>query len=167
MTLKTGGMLKYGPIAGANQDFRIPAPIGASETFRLKSGRFVTNDGSGRMEVADDGDTLLAGWLDPDDGDGDSSATEGASKGGFLPAPAALGVVFRIPVVAGTYAATMLGKTTDLARATVGGTTLIQGAKLDGSGEDNLIIVGGDVDNNEWVDVMINPSKLTGYTGVV
>ena len=166
MTLKTGGLLKYGPISGLNMNFRIPCPIAASETFRLKSGRFITMN-AGNAEVADDGDTLLAGWLDPDDGDGASSSTAGASKGGWLPANAALGVVFRIPVAAGTYAATMLFKTCDLVRATIGGVTSIQGAKLDASGEDNLIIVGGDVDNNEWVDVMINPSKITSLTGVV
>lgn len=166
MSLQTGALLRYGPVKGEDNAVKIPYPIGASETFRLKSGRFVTNDGSGRAELADDGDTLLLGWMDAGLGDADSSSTEGGDIGMLIPA-IGCGVVFRIPINAGTFTAAMRGLTCDLVRATVGGVTLIQGAKLDASGEDNLYIVDGDLENNEWVDVMFNPSKLTGYTGVV
>lgn len=158
--MANGKQLRYGPIKNEESCPKLPMPMGASEVVKAASGRFVTNDGSGRLEIADDGDALLAGWVEL--GEGTTSATEGGTIGQFMPAPAALGVVFRIPVNAGTFVATMRGKTTDLAR-----TSDIQGAKLDASGEDNLIIVDGDLDANAWVDVMINPSKLTGYTGVV
>lgn len=154
--------LKYGPIINEDACAKVPAIVTASETFRAKSGRFVTlNTTYGTYEVADDGDTLLAGWMEIADG-----VTSTGDVGVLIPA-ANCPVVFRIPVYAGTYVQTMFGKTCDLVRATVGGVTLVQGAKLDASGEDNLIIVGGDLVNNDYVDVMFNPSKITGLTGVV
>lgn len=166
MNLQTGARLRYGPLKAEDAAQKISYPIGASETFRLKSGRFVVDDGSGRAELADDGDALLLGWMDAELGEGVSSATEGEDKGLLIPAYGCV-TTFQIPIIAGTYVATMKGKTCDLVRDTVNGVTLIQGAKLDASGEDNLIIVDGDEINNEWVEVMFNQSKLTGLTGVV
>ncbi len=146
--------LKYGWIRGGRSGYVVP--IGASEVIKSKSGRFVKNDGSGRAEVAVDGSTELIGFLDCEEFT--ASATEGADKRFCINDVTA---VFRIPVSAGTYAATMVGKTCDLAVS-----SNIQGAKLDASGEDTVIIVGGDAVNNAYVDVMINPIKL-GATGVV
>ena len=163
MTLQTGGLTKYGPIKFEDKATRLPWPVAASEQFRLKSGRFVTKGTNGPAEVADDGDTLLLGWLDPENGE---TLSVSGDMGILIPA-AGDKTVYRIPINAGTYVATMQGKTCDLVRATVGGVTLVQGAKLDASGEDNLIIVDGDLVNNEWVDVMINPDKVTSLTGVV
>jgi len=57
--------------------------------------------------------------------------------------------------------------TCDLVRATVAGVTLVQGADLTASGEDVVVIVGGDLDDNEYVDVMINPEKVQALSGVV
>lgn len=151
---------RYGPIKGESNAVFVEAPITASEVFRAKSGRFVTNN-AGNMEVADDGDTLLAGWMEIGEG-----TTVTGQKGALIPANGC-NVVFRIPINAGTYVASMLGRTCDLVRSTVGGVTNIQGAKLDASGEDNLLIVGGDLDGNAWVDVMIYQAKITGLTGVV
>lgn len=162
MNLQTGALSKYGIIQSEDSSNKRPQAISVGETFRLKSGRFVTNNG-GNAEVADDGDTLLLGWLDPEAGEGVSVSGD---MGVLIPA---LGdkSIYRIPIIAGTYTADMLHKTCDLVRATVNGVTLIQGAKLDGSGEDVLYIVGGDLVNNEWVDVMIYQPKVTGLTGVV
>lgn len=149
----------------------VPMPMGASEVIASKSGRFVTNDGSGRMELADDGDALLAGWVELPEGafynSSDiytCSSTEGADVALFYPAEALLGVVFRIPNDSNvTFTTAMRGKTCDLVRS-----SNVQGAKLDASGEDNLLIVDGDLTSAyAWVDVMINSSKLTGRTGVV
>lgn len=146
--------LKYGWIRGGRSGYIVP--IGASEVLKAKSGRFMKNDASGRAEVAVDGSTELMGFLDCEEFT--ASATEGADKRFLINDVTA---VFRIPVSAGTYTAAMLGETCDLAVS-----SSIQGAKLDGSGEDTLIIVGGDAVNNAYVDVMINPIKL-GATGVV
>ena len=152
----------YGIVKGEQNAVKVPAPITASEVFRKLSGRFVTNN-AGYMEVADDGDTLLAGWMEYG---GDNTSVSGDVML-WLPAYLNMSVVFRIPVQAGTYVLAMLGKTTDIVRATLNGVTNVQGAKLDASGEDNLIIVGGDLVGNKYVDVCFNPSKLTGFSGVV
>ena len=149
-----GEMMKYGMIKG--YELYIPAPIGASEVITAASGRFVKTDGSGRVEIAVDGTTELVGHLDFPAGT--ASATEGGSIGLLNVARDA---VYRIPVNAGTYVAAMKYDTCDLAV-----TSNVQGAKLDASGEDTVIIVDGDITNNQWVDVMVNPSKL-GVTGVV
>jgi hypothetical protein len=153
-----GVKMKYGPIKGEELAVKIDRGIGASEVIKAASGRFVKEDGSGRVEIAVDGTTELAGWLEA--AEGTASSTEGATKGTLIIA-ANCPCVFRIPINAGTYAATMIGKTCDLAV-----TSNIQGAKLDASGEDTVLIVGGDATNNKWVDVIINPAKI-GQTGVV
>lgn len=146
--------LKYGHIRGGHSGY--VTPIGASEVIKAKSGRFMKSDGSGRAEVAVDGSTELIGFLECEEFT--ASATEGADKRWLIND---LTAVFRIPVSAGTYVKAMKGKTCDLAVSSD-----IQGAKLDGSGEDTIIIVGGDDVNNRWVDVMLNPAKM-GATGVV
>ena len=150
----------YGVVKG--EPVGVPAPITASEVFRKASGRFVTNN-AGYMELADDGDTLLSGWMEYG---GDNTSASG-DFGTWYPASLNQNIVFRIPIQAGTYVTAMLGKTCDLVRATLGGVTNVQGAKLDASGEDNLLIVGGDLVNNKFVDVCFTTSKLTGRTGVV
>lgn len=155
--------LKYGPIIGEDSAVKVPCILTAAEVVRAKSGRFVTlNTTTGLYEIADDGDTLLAGWIECEETT--SSATGQIAL--LIPAMAC-NTIFRIPVNAGTFVQTMVGKTCDLVRSTVGGVTLIQGAKLDASGEDNLKIVGGDLVGNKWVDVQIYQAKITGLTGVV
>ncbi len=155
-----GAQTIYGVVKG--EPVGVPAPITTSEVFRKKSGRFVTNN-AGNMELADDGDTLLAGWMEYG---GDNTSAAG-DIGTFYPAELNQNIVFRIPINAGIYVASMLMKTCDLARGTQFGQTNTQGAKLDGSGEDVLLIVGGDLVNNLFVDVVFYSAKLTGRTGVV
>jgi len=158
--MQEGVQLKYGPIKNEDSCPKIPITMGASEVLRAKSGRFVKDDGSSRMEVAGDGSTLLAGWVES--GDLTCSTTEGGTILPFIPAAAALNVVFRIPINSGTFAATMRNNTCDLSVS-----SNIQGAQLDASSEDTVIVVDGDLNNNLWVDVMINPDKITSLTGVV
>jgi hypothetical protein len=153
---------KYGPISPYATEMARPMTITAGETFRAKSGRFVTLN-AGLVEVADDGDTLLYGWAEK----GESGSTTATGETANVIIANGCNEVFRIPVNAGTFVESMIGKTCDLVRSTVAGVTLIQGAKLDASGEDNLLIVGGDLVNNEYVDVMIYQAKITGLTGVV
>lgn len=156
MSIQTGKQLRYGCIKGP--EVLIPVSIGASEVIKWQSGRFVKPDGSGRVEIAVDGTTEVIGWLDAELGEGTASSTEGASKGVVN---TSLEAVYRIPINAGTYVASMQFKTCDLAVSSG-----VQGAKLDASGEDTVMIVDGDLVNNEWVDVILNPVKR-GATGVV
>jgi hypothetical protein len=154
-----GGIpLRYGPIQGTSYVPHIACNIGASEVIRAQSGRFVKNDGSGRAEIAVAATTELIGWLEFPEGT--TSSTEGKDIGQLIPA-AATNVIYRIPVSSGTYALALRYKTCDLAVA-----SNIQGAALGASARDVIIIVGGDLAANKWVDVMINPAKV-GATGVV
>ena len=168
-SLKTGQQLKYGMIKGESSVINMPMPMGASEVIAAKSGRFVKDDGSSRMEIAGDGSTLLAGWVDlpahanySSTGIYTCSATEGADVAVFTPVSMLLGVVFRLPINSGTFAITMRNNTCDLSVA-----SNIQGVQLDASSEDTLLILDGDLVNNQWVDVCINPDKIASLTGVV
>jgi len=149
---------KYGPILGAETAVVVPRSMGASEVIVAASGRFVNEDGAGYLDIAGDGDAELAGWVEA--GAQTAVATDGSTKVGLIPA-ANCKCVFRIPVNSGTFAITMRGKTCDLSVSST-----IQGAQLDASAEDTLIIIDGDATNNKWVDVMINPAKI-GQSGVV
>ena len=163
-----GALLKYGMIKGQPSCVSIPGRMGASEVIAVKSGRFVTRDTSGRLEIAGDGSTLLTGWVElPENKNYNSSGiytcstTEGADVAPFWPISMLLGVVFRIPINSGTYVQTMEWETCDLSVS-----SNIQGVQLDASAEDTVIIVGGDLVNNAWIDIIVNPAKITGLTGV-
>lgn len=157
--------LKYGIVKNEQIAPVLSAPMGASEVIPA-GGAFVKNDGSGRMEIAGDGSTLLAGYVLPTVLDSGKkyqtcSSTEGGTVVPFIPISAMLGVVVKLPVTGGTYAATMLGETADLEVV-----SNVQGVQLDASAEDTVLIVGGDVAANE---VYVTPyiAKITGVTGVV
>lgn len=157
--------LKYGIQLNEQVALIVSAPMGASEVIPA-GGAFVKNDASGRMEIAGDGTTLLAGYVFPTELDAGKkyqtcSATEGATLVPFIPISAMLATAVRLPVLGGTYAASMLGETCDLEVV-----SNVQGVQVDASAEDTVIIVGGDVDANE-VLVIPNPDKITGITGVV
>ena len=154
-------MQKYGPISAYATEKSVPQAITASETFRARSGRFVTlNTSTGAVEVADAGESLLYGWAET--GDGVKSAGDKAN----VILAAGCNEIFRIPVITGTPTVAMIGLTCDLVRATTGGDTLIQGAKVTASGEDVIVIVGIDEVDGDFVDVMFTPGKVTGMTGV-
>jgi hypothetical protein len=162
--------LKYGPISGEDSVVKIPALITTGETFRAKSGRFVTL-ATNSYEVADAAETLLAGWMEIGDG-----VTVAGDKGSLIHAQGCP-CVFRIPTCAAsrtaalaagyeTYMKTIIGETCDLVRETVGGVTLIQCADTTASGEDVILIVNGDFEECKWVDVMFAAVKLTADDGV-
>jgi len=152
-----GVKLKYGPIKG-NTELYISGYMGASEVIANQSGRFVNQDGSGYLDIADASDEIT-GWVE---GAAQTcSATDGNTVVSLIPAAACIGIIFRIPVNSGTYDITMRGKTCDLDI-----TSNVQGAALGASTYDQVIIVGGDLTNNNWVDVMLNPYDI-GQTGVI
>ena len=147
--------IKYGHIRGGESGF--PLPIGASETFFSKSGRFVTNDGSGRGELAGASATALQGFVtdgQPDDGNGGggftSSTTEGATK---MKCINDLTAVFRIPLAYDgstydrNYSSALIGETCDL--VTVNG---VQYANVSASVTDIIRIVGGKAASSAWTD---------------
>lgn len=157
--------LKYGINKNEQTALIVSAPMGASEVIPA-GGAFVKNDASGRMEIAGDGDTLLAGYVFPNELDAGykyqtCSSTEGGTVVPFIPISAMLSVGVKLPVHGGTYAATMLGETCDLEVV-----SNVQGVQLDASAEDTVIIVAGDVTANEVV-VIPNPDKIASLTGVV
>lgn len=162
-----GSDLKYGPKACDAERNAIPMPVTAGETFRAKSGRFVTlTTNTGCVEVADAGDTVLFGYAEAPDG-----VTVSGQVVNVIPALGST-EIFRIPVITGTLTQAMIGSTCDIVRATVGGVTLVQGADLTASGEDVVTIVGGAVGvvggtDGAYVDVMFTPVKLTSTQGVV
>lgn len=149
--------LRYGPIKGEESCVKVPNLITASEVIKAKSGRFVTrNTTTGAVEIADAGETILAGWIEAPEG-----TSVSGDYGNLIPANNC-GVIFRVPIITGTLTAAMFGKTCDLVRS-----SNIQGVDLTASGEDVLLIVGGDLEGNHYADVMIYEAKVTGLTGVV
>lgn len=147
--------VKFGHYRGGNVS--VPVKLAASQVFKARSGQFVYLDGSGNAVIADDGANEIFGHAQ--EAERTTSATAGAEEVKVNIDPSA---VFRIPVGAGTYVATMRGKTCDL----IVDASNIQGADLTAADDDVLVVVDGDLVNNEWVDVMIN-QKERCQSGVV
>lgn len=149
------GHIKYGHYRGGHVS--VPVKLAASQVFKQHSGRFVYLDGSGNAVIADDGANEIFGHAE--ESERTSSSTAGIELANVVIDPTA---IFRIPVGAGTYAATMRGKTCDIIKDS----NNIQGADLTAADDDVLVIVDGDLVGNAWVDVMIN-QKERCQSGVV
>lgn len=164
-----GKPLKYGPMKHDDAAI-LDRAMHASEVIPM-GGCFVKEDGSGYLQVLTASDSLIAGWafmgeVGPDSGKAyqTCSSTAGGTKVPFLASEAAQGTVFRLPILTGTLTQAMIGETCDLK---VDSTSKAQGVDLTASSRDCVRIVGGDITNNKWVDVVIATNKLTGWTGVV
>jgi len=160
-------LLKYGPILNESAMVKLPRGMGASEVVYLASGRFVTNDGAGFLDIADDGDSELAGWVEC--AEGTTSSTAGGTKATFTPA-CCCPTVFRIPLAYESstytvnYSDALLGKTCDIIRR-----SNIQKINLTTADDDCLIVVGGEAATSNtaddgYVDVMFNQNEV-GATG--
>ena len=135
--------LKYDWIKGG--EVSVPVAMAAAQVISARSGKFVyMNAGAATLNV--DGTTSIFGFLE--------SHAHTPTVGDYLNCIIDLTAVFRIPVNAGTYVVGMIGDYCDISIS-----SNIQGAQLNASTEDTLIIVGGDADNNYYVDVMMNPAK--------
>lgn len=152
--MQDGKQLLYGQIRGGEEGYF--GVLAASQTIVAASGKFVkrTAAGTATLTMAGDGDTELMGHVEVEA----ITTTDGTEKRKVVND---LTAVFRIPINSGTYARTMKSKTCDLSIS-----SNVQGAQLDASAEDTIIIVEGDEVNNLWVDVMLNPAKV-GSVGVV
>ncbi len=158
--------LKYGPVKNEESAVKIPMVVTTAELFRAKSGRFVTlSTTTGAVEVADAGDALLFGWAEC----GEVASSAADLEVAVIPAMNC-NTVFRIPIITGTLTRAMIGRTCDIVRATVDGVTSVQGADLTATGEDVVLIVGGDysgdIGDSAYVDVMFTPEKETSRAGV-
>lgn len=152
----TGKQLKWGPTSGLDHP-GVPVGLYQSQTISIDSARFVTIDtGSGYAKISISTSVLIFGWADIGALNSDMTAFVSSSTAGADVANVIVGsdVVFRIPVSSGTFAQTNIGLACDLAVA-----SNKQGAAVATTTRSLLIIVGGDLANNEWVDVIMNPAK--------
>ena len=141
-----GVMLKYGRInergSGASL---VPVVMAAGQVVAAKSGRFVyENAGAATLCVASS--TTILGVL--------NTHAHTPTVGDTIGCDTDLDGIWRIPVNSGTYVEGMKGDLCDLSVSSG-----IQGATLDTSSRDLIMIVDGDLVNNEWVDVKMNPAK--------
>lgn len=142
--------LKYGQIGGGRR--AVPVAMAASQALAAASGRFVyMNAGAATLNA--DGVGSIFGFLE------DYARTP--TVGDIVNCVIDLTAVFRIPINSGTYAVGMIGDQCDISISSG-----IQGAQLDASVENTLTVVGGDADDNEWVDVMMTPTEWGTGIGV-
>jgi hypothetical protein len=146
--------IKYGHVRGGA--IAVPVPLAASQAFKARSGRFIYLDASGYATLCAAGANEIFGHAE--EAQRTSSSTAAAEVANVIVDPSA---VFRIPIISGTYVATMRGKTCD-----IGVSAGIQGADLTAADDDVLIIVDGDEVDNDWVDVMISQNERA-QSGVV
>jgi len=123
-----------------------------SQVVGNQSGKFIYMN-AGAATLCVDTVAYIFGWA--------KERARTPTAGDTCSANVALDAIYRIPVNSGTYAAAMIG---DLCDISVGSS--VQGAQLDASSENSLIVVGGDATNNNWVDVKINPAVQGAAVGV-
>lgn len=135
--------MRYGYRGGTRPRTLISVPVKASSTWEAND--FLTKDSSGYYSKAADADSVFAVAYEEvataPTNDGDLYASVDISPDS----------IYRIPVNQGSLALSMRQKTCDL-----GVTAGVQGADVDLSTDDNLLIVGVDIAANE-VDVQIRP----------
>lgn len=147
--MAVGEQLKYGQIHGGA--LVVEVSMAGSQVIGNASGHFCyLNAGSATLCV--DAVAYIFGWIE--------GGAETPSSGDVLGCNIALDAIYRIPVNSGTYAAGMLADLCDISVS-----SSIQGAQLDASVENLLIITGGDATNNNWVDVKINPAVQGASVG--
>jgi len=148
-----GEQLKYGQVAGG--EVMVDALWGADEVIKAASGKFVQTDDSGYLEIADSGDNQLVGWAEH------REETIGAVDGvTHTQLNVSLDAVYKVPLNTSTpLTRAMFYDSCDLLV-----TANIQGVDCTSS-EDVLIIVGGDIANQKWALVMLNPAKM-GAQGI-
>jgi len=143
-----GDQLKYGWISGGKA--AIPVGMGASEVLTAPGVGMGNMDATGYFEYHDDGDNEeVFGCVEAPFGTG--SATDGADVHNAIYDHSA---AFKLPIQTGdgTYAITMIGDTCD-----TGVTGNVIGVDLTASNDEHYIILAGDLANNNWAIVRLNP----------
>ena len=153
--------IEYGQRSGGRQDLIYAFPVGASEVFKKKGGGFVSDDGSGRVEIAGASATNIIGHA-MINADFTASSTEG---GDVVPVNMDLNAVYELPIDSGTWADTMRGETCDLAV-----TSDIQGVDLTASSTDVVRLIDKGTTNAAGtvvsVLVQLNVEALTQTAAV-
>jgi len=145
--MNDGKQLRYGQVKGGESSYE--HILAAAQTIVAASGKFVARTGDGTDTVTlCDGHTHILGWCVTEA----IATTLGTEKRKIIDD---LTAVFRLPIDSGTYSHLMKGKTCDLDV-----TSDIQGVALDDTTTDLVVIVDGDVTNQEWVDVKLNPKVM-------
>lgn len=146
--MQDGKQLKYGQIRGGEEGYEVK--VAASQYIAAASGKFVKRTGTNTSTatLATATDTDIMGHIEVQE----LNSSNGTEIVKCVNDPSA---VYRLPVSGGTYAITMRGKTCDL-KTTAG----VQGAALNSSSYDQLVIVNGDDVNNNWVDVILNEGVI-------
>ncbi|MCH7605269.1 hypothetical protein IID24_04760 [Patescibacteria group bacterium] len=145
--------LKYGWRKGG--EISVPVELTASQVFTAASGKFVFQT-SNAMTLNIDGSTRIFGHLEVEDYTSASGAPLDIRN-----CIIDLTAIFRIPIDSGTYAIGMIGDTCDIAIS-----SNVQGAQLDASAENTLMVVDGDVTDQNFVDVMMVPGVQGTGAGV-
>lgn len=144
-----GDQLRYGWVSGGKQG--TPVQIYASERVDAPGSRFVEmTTGAGYASFLDDKDTVET-FGHAEVGYGTQSATQACSD--VVNCITDITAIYKIPVDTGTYAITDIGDVCN-----VGVTSYVQGAYLQEATTKHFIILGGDLANNTWVFVRLNPN---------
>ena len=139
--MAAGEQLKYGWIRG--NELSVAGYMTDAQTMRQASGRFVYLDAYGRCTLNADGASRIWGHAEYL---GDAAGSEDDRVNVNI----SLDAIYRIPINSGTFVKAMIGDECDISIS-----SNIQGAQLDASDEDTLMVVGGDLVNSNWVDVKI------------
>ena len=142
--------IKYGHLRGGEQGF--PVTVAASQVFLATSAKFVKRTAAGTATVTKvtggATDSNILGHLELQE----VNSSDGTEVVKCINDDTA---IYRVPVIHGTYAATMKGRKCDIAISSAA-TGLRQGASMVSDTYGHLIIVDGDLVDNSWVDVRIN-----------
>ncbi len=145
-----GVQLRYGWVGGGKSGQ--PVKVYASEPILAPGSRFVEmSTGAGYASFLDDQDAVeIFGSLECPYKT--FSATSGLD-GAFL-CITDITAVYKVPVETGTFAITDIGDTCDVGLSSAN----LQGAYLQASTVEQLIVLQGDIQNNEWCLVRMNPN---------
>jgi hypothetical protein len=153
--MNEGVQLKYGWVTGGKSGVYMQGGMYGSERADAPGSMFVNVRTDGYCEFLDDQDTAECfGFAELAYGTGAAaySTTSGTIKGNVIIDTDA---VFKIPVDTGTFTIADIGDTCD-----IGVTSYVQGAYLQSSTGEQIIILAGDLDNNAWVLVRLNPADM-------
>jgi hypothetical protein len=146
-----GKQLKYGRVS--KEDCSTSVKMAASQVIKNLGGHFVYM-AAGAATLCRDAVAYIYGWVE--------AHQHTPMVGDVFKCDLSFDAIYRIPINSGTYVEGMKG---DLCDISINGSD-IQGAQLDASTENLLIIVDGDLVDNAWVDVKINPAVQGAAVGV-
>jgi len=150
--MNEGVQLKYGWVSGGKAGVYMQGGMYGSERADAPGSMFVNVRTDGYCEFLDDGDDAeIFGFAELSYGTGAAaySTTSGTIKGNVIVDTTA---IYKIPVDTGTFTIADIG---DVCHCGV--TSYVQGAYLQSATAAQLIILAGDLDNNAWVLVTLNP----------